>query len=153
MTGASSGIGRELSYQLADQGAWLALAARSVDRLESVKKECEQRGAKAIAVATDVTEPAQCETLIRMTVEQFSRIDMLVNNAGRTMYVRFEDVRDLDIFEKLMRINYLGSVYCTFYALPYLKQTQGRIIGISSLTGKTGVNMQWQDFSIRSELN
>jgi short-subunit dehydrogenase len=55
------------------------------------------------------------------------------------MHVNFEDVRDPGIFEKLMRVNYLGSVYCTYYALPYLKETHGRIVGISSLTGKTGV--------------
>jgi short-subunit dehydrogenase len=139
ITGASSGIGRELAYQLAAQGAWLSLAARTAERLESVRTECERRGGKAIAISTDVSEPAQCETLIRQTVERFSRIDMLINNAGMTMVANFEDVRDPSIFEKLIRINYLGSVYCTYYALPYLKRTRGRILGVSSLTGKTGV--------------
>jgi short-subunit dehydrogenase len=139
ITGASSGIGRELAYQLAAQGARLSLAARTIDRLESVRTECEARGGKAIAISTDVSEPAQCASLIHQTVEHYSRLDILINNAGKTMYANFEDVRDPSIFEKLMRINYLGSVYCTYYALPYLKQTQGRILGISSLTGKTGV--------------
>jgi short-subunit dehydrogenase len=139
ITGASSGIGRELAYQLAVQGAWLSLAARNIERLDLVRTECERCGAKAIAVSTDVSEPAQCAELISKTVEHYSRLDILVNNAGKTMYTNFEDVRDLSIFEKLMRVNYLGSVYCTYYALPYLKQTQGRIVGVSSLTGKTGV--------------
>ena len=139
ITGASSGIGRELAYQLAEQGSWLSLAARNKERLESVKTECESRGGKAIALLTDVSEPTQCAALIHQTLEHYSRLDMLINNAGRTMYANFEDVRDPSIFEKLMRVNYLGSVYCTYYALPYLKQTHGRIIGISSLTGKTGV--------------
>jgi short-subunit dehydrogenase len=139
ITGASSGIGRELAFQLASQGAWLSLAARTTERLESVKTECESRGGKAIVVSTDVAEPAQCAELIRKTVERYSRLDVLINNAGKTMHANFEDVRDPSIFEKLMRVNYLGSVYCTYYALPYLKQTQGRIIGVSSLTGKTGV--------------
>jgi short-subunit dehydrogenase len=139
ITGASSGIGRELAYQLAAQGAWLSLAARNTERLESVRAACEARGGKAIVISTDVAEPAQCAALIRKTMEHYSQLDMLVNNAGRTMYANFEDVRDPGIFEKLMRVNYLGSVYCTYYALPYLKQTQGRIIGVSSLTGKTGV--------------
>ena len=139
ITGASSGIGRELAYQLAVQGAWLSLAARNIERLDLVRTECERCGAKAIAVSTDVSEPAQCAELIRKTVEHYSRLDILVNNAGKTMYTNFEDVKDLSIFEKLMCVNYLGSVYCTYYALPYLKQTQGRIVGVSSLTGKTGV--------------
>jgi short-subunit dehydrogenase len=139
ITGASSGIGRELAFQLAEQGAWLSLAARNRERLESVRIECERRGGKAIVLTTDVSEPAQCEALICLTVEHYARLDMLVNNAGMTMHANFEDVHDPGIFEKLMRINYLGSVYCTYYALPYLKQTQGRIVGVSSLTGKTGV--------------
>ena len=139
ITGASSGIGRELAYQLAAQGAWLSLAARTTKRLEQVKTECETRGGRAIVITTDVSDQAQCAELIRKTVEHYSRLDMLVNNAGRTMVANFEDVRDPAIFEKLMQVNYLGSVYCTYYALPSLKQTKGRIISVSSLTGKTGV--------------
>jgi short-subunit dehydrogenase len=139
ITGASIGIGRELAYQLAAQGAWLSLAARNTERLAAVRGECEGRGGKAIAVSTDVCESAQCAALIQQTVEHYSRLDMLVNNAGRTMYATFEEIRDLTIFEQLMRVNYLGSVYCTYHGLPYLKQTQGRIVGVASLAGKTGV--------------
>ena len=139
VTGASSGIGRELSYQLADQGAWLSLAARDRDRLEAVRVECQTRGGRAIAVPTDVGEEAQCARLIERTIETYGRIDTLINNAGISMWANFEDVRDLSIFERIMRVNFLGSVYCTFCALPYLKKTRGRLVGVSSLTGKTGV--------------
>jgi short-subunit dehydrogenase len=139
ITGASSGIGRELGCQLASQGALLCLAARTSDRLEAVKGECEARGGKAITLPTDVGERAECASLVQRTVEHYSRIDMLVNNAGRTMMAKFEDIRDLSLFDQLVRVNCLGSVYCTAYALPYLKQTRGRIVGISSLVGKTGV--------------
>jgi short-subunit dehydrogenase len=72
-------------------------------------------------------------------VDEYRRIDALVNNAGITMWANFEEVSDLSIFEQIMRVNYLGSVYCTYYALPHLKQSRGQIIGISSLTGKAGV--------------
>jgi len=139
ITGASSGIGRELAYRLAAQGAGLSLASRDADRLETVRAECQARGGNAVSIPTDVAEPAQCEALIQKTMEQFGRIDILVNNAGISMWAPFEEVTDMGIFEKIMRVNYLGSVYCTYYSLPYLKQSRGQIVGISSLTGKTGV--------------
>ncbi len=139
ITGASSGIGEELAYRLAAQGAKLSLAARRIERLESVRAECEKRGGQAIAIPTDVTEQTQCETLIQKTVEEFGAIDILVNNAGVSMWATFEEVTELSIFDKIMRVNYLGSVYCTHYALPHLKASHGQIVGVSSLTGKNGV--------------
>ena len=139
ITGASSGIGRELAYRLASQGAKLSLAARDVERLEAARAECEKRGGQAIVVPTDVAEQAQCESLMRKTVEAFGGIDILVNNAGVSMWAYFDEVTDLSIFEKIMRVNYLGSVYCTHYALPHLKASRGQIVGVSSLTGKNGV--------------
>jgi len=139
ITGASSGIGRELAYQLAEQGAWLSLAARNGEQLATVAGECQTRGGKAIAIVTDVSEQAQCAQLIQRTVDHYDRINMLVNNAGITMWANFGDVRDISFYEQMMRVNYLGSVYCTYYALPFLKKTKGQIIGISSLAGKNGV--------------
>lgn len=139
VTGASSGIGRELAFQLARNGARLALAARNVQKLERVARECHQLGAQALVVATDVTEQLQCANLIKHTAEAFGCIDTLINNAGITMCARFDEIKDLTVMEQIMRVNYFGSVYCTYYALPYLKKTSGTIVGISSLTGKTGV--------------
>ncbi len=63
---------------------------------------------------------------------------MLINNAGISIYSAFDKVTDLDVFRRLMEINYLGAVYCTHFALPHLKQTRGLIVAISSLQGKTG---------------
>ena len=142
ITGASSGIGKGLSLRLAGLGASLALAGRDELALETVRAECEGRGGPAIAVPMDMAEQAQCQELMRKTVERFGRIDILVNNAGITMWVPFDEVRDLSIFEQIMRVNYLGSLYCTHYALPYLKQTKGQIVAISSLSGKTGVPLR-----------
>jgi short-subunit dehydrogenase len=139
VTGASRGIGREMALQLAGQGAWLALAAREADALEALAAECRQRGGRVLAVPTDVGDEAQCARLIARTVETYGRIDTLINNAGISMWALFEEVTDLGIFERLLRINYLGSVYCTWHALPHLKKTRGRLVAVSSLTGKTGV--------------
>lgn len=138
ITGASVGIGRELALQLADKGAWLALAARDANKLEDVAVQCRQRSAKAIFIPTDVTQESQCENLIERTVSEYGRIDTLINNAGLSMFARFDEIQDLKMLEQIMQVNYLGSVYCTFYTLPHLKVTKGRIVGISSMLGKTG---------------
>ena len=139
ITGASSGIGRELALQLAEQGAWLALGARDLEKLESAAAECRRRGGRAISVQMDVTDPAQCKNLIQRTLDEYGRIDTLVNNAGITMWARFEDLQDLSLLERIMQVNYMGSVYCTHYALPHLKKTRGRIVAVASLTALNGV--------------
>lgn len=133
------GIGRQLAYQLAEQGAWLALASRSANLLEDVAAECKRRGARAIVVPTDVADQGQCRHLIEQTVTTFGRIDTLVNNAGVGMAARFDEAQDLSHYDRIMRTNYLGSVYCAHAALPFLKQTEGRLVVISSLAGRTGV--------------
>jgi short-subunit dehydrogenase len=75
--------------------------------------------------------------LIEKTVAKYGRIDTLINNAGFGMaFVRFDSLPNLKIFEQVIRVNFFGSVYCTHYALPYLKKTRGRLVGISSLRGK-----------------
>jgi short-subunit dehydrogenase len=139
VTGASEGIGRALCLALAPQRPKLAIAARNEERLNELMKEVESKGAQALIVPTDVTSEEACNRLIRMTIEKWGSIDVLVNNAGRTMWTNFEDITDTSIFEKMMRLNYLGSVYCTYYALPYLKKSKGLIVAVSSVAGITGV--------------
>ena len=135
ITGASYGIGEELALQLAEQGACLALSARTADKLNDVSQHCQQRGAKAIVVPTDVSKLDECRNLINQTIREFGRIDMLINNAGIGVAGRFDEMPNLGLFEKVIQINFLGSVYCTYFALPYLKETRGRIVAISSLRG------------------
>ncbi len=137
VTGASSGIGRALARRLADQGAWIALAARDAQRLDALAGECRQRGGKAVAVPTDVTDEARCKTLIERAVAEFGRLDMLINNAGIGATGLLEELPDLTVFRQVMDVNFYGTVYCTYYAVKHLKQTQGRIVNISSLGGKS----------------
>ena len=139
LTGASAGIGRELALQLAAQGARLVLAAREPEKLEEAAAACRARGARALAVPTDVGDQEQCRALIEAAMAEHGRIDTLVNNAGIGMWARFDEMRDLEPFERVMRVNYLGSVYPTFHALPHLKASRGRIVVVNSLTGLTGV--------------
>jgi short-subunit dehydrogenase len=139
ITGASDGIGREMALQMAEQGAWLALAARDAAKLEAAAADCRARGGRAVAIPTDVGDEAQCRRLIDRTVQEYGRIDTLVNNAGVSMWARLDEVTDLAPFETMMRVNYMGTVWCTHAALPHLKRSRGRIVGVSSLTGLTGV--------------
>lgn len=139
ITGASSGIGYALALKLAEQGAWLSLAARTEDKLQELAQKCIALGARALVVPTDVSIEDQCKNLIDRTIQEYGRIDTLYNNAGITIWAKFEEMQVLDPFEAVMRVNYLGSLYTTHYALPHLKKTQGRIVAISSMAGKTGV--------------
>jgi short-subunit dehydrogenase len=115
------------------------LAARDEARLHAVAEACRARGAEALVVPTDVTVPEHCRTLVERTLARFQALDALVNNAGMSMWARFDEVQDLSVFEALMRVNYLGSVYPTHYALPELKRRRGQIVCVASLAGLTGV--------------
>lgn len=139
ITGASAGIGRALAVALAREGALLVVAARRKEALDEVAAEIEALGSRALAVAADVAVPEDCARLIQETIARFGRIDALVNNAGVSMWARFEELEDLSILDRLMRVNYLGAAHCTYHALPYLRQRQGLLVAVSSLTGKTGV--------------
>jgi short-subunit dehydrogenase len=139
ITGASTGIGEELAVALAARGAHLVLAARGKEGLERAASRCVHAGGHAIMVPTDVTDPEACRALIDRAVAEYGGVDALVCNAGISMWARFEEITDLSIFERLMKVNYLGAVYCTHFALPHLRRSKGLLVAISSLTGKTGV--------------
>ena len=139
ITGASKGIGAELARQLAAKGAKLVLAARHDDELSKVAEQCKALGASVITVKADVALEHDCQTIVTGALLAFGRIDILVNNAGMSMWARFEDIADVSILERIMQVNYMGAVYCTRHALPYLRATKGKLVGISSLAGRTGV--------------
>jgi short-subunit dehydrogenase len=139
LTGASEGIGRALALALAAAGARVALAARDRQRLDSLVQQCRERGGEALAVPTDVANEQDCEWLVAETVKTFGGVDVLIHNAGVTMWSRFDALQDLSIFETLMRVNYLGPVHLTSQALPHLKQSKGLIVAVASLAGLTGV--------------
>ncbi|MGD2271030.1 MAG: SDR family oxidoreductase [Desulfobacterales bacterium] len=139
ITGASSGIGRELAFQLTELGAWLSLADCNTEQLKETSTICRQRGGQTLVIDTDVGQKSRCKNLIEQTVAAYGRIDSLINNAGITMVSRFDQTRAPELIERVMQVNFFGSVYCTYYALPYLKKSQGRIVAISSLAGKTGL--------------
>jgi len=139
ITGGAKGIGRAMALSLAEQGALVALADIDEPALEEAVTECRDRGGRALGVPTDIAQKEACRILIEAAVAEFGHLDTLVNNAGITHYGRLDDLRDLAVLDRIMQVNFLGSVYCTYYALPHLKESTGRIVGLSSLAGKTGL--------------
>jgi short-subunit dehydrogenase len=144
ITGASDGIGAEMARQLAKRhgaGVALVLAARDEARLAQVASQCAAFGADTLVMKTDVSIDTACRALIAATVARYGRIDALINNAGISAQALFEEVKadDLAWYEQVMRINLWGSVWCTHAALPYLKQSRGSIVAVSSLAGLIGV--------------
>ena len=139
VTGTSAGIGRSLAILLASQGAKVVIAARRADRLEQVAAECRVRGGEVLVVPTDVSHKDQCKNLIDKTVATFGRLDMLINNAGMAASALLAEFPDLRLFRQTVDVNFYGTVYCTYYALPHLKQSKGRIVAVSSLGGKSAI--------------
>ena len=139
LTGASEGIGRALALALASARARLVLAARSAERLATLAQECVARGAQVLVVPTDVSKRADCTALVDAALARFNAIDVLLHNAGSTMWSRLDELEDPEVLERLIRTNYLGAAWITWRALPALVAARGRIVAISSMAGLIGV--------------
>ena len=138
ITGASSGIGKALAFEMAARGAKVVLAARSGDKLQEIESELRALGASVISIPTDVSREEDCRKLVTDTVQYFGRIDILINNAGISMRALFEQ-SGLDVLRRLMEVNFWGTVYCTKFSLPYLLKSKGSVVGVSSIAGNKGL--------------
>jgi NADP-dependent 3-hydroxy acid dehydrogenase YdfG len=135
ITGASSGIGEATAKLLAKQGARLVLAARREDRLQTLQKEIEELGGKAVYQVTDVTDSAQVEELAKLAQDTFGSVDVLVNNAGLMPLSKLNKNKQ-DEWNTMVDVNIKGVLYGIGAVLPYMrKQQRGHIINISSIAG------------------
>lgn len=135
VTGASSGIGEATAVRLASLGCHVSLAARNAQALEHVRERCLALGSRAVVTPTDVAEAEQCRRAVDDTVAAFGRLDVVISCAGLSMRAYF-DGSDLAAMEKVMRVNFFGTLYMTHFALPHLKKTKGSLVAVSSMAGK-----------------
>ncbi|KAG9445910.1 hypothetical protein H6P81_012038 [Aristolochia fimbriata] len=136
ITGASSGIGEQMAYQYAKRGALLVLVARREHALEQVGECARKVGSPDVLVApADVSKPDQCREVIEKALRRFGRINHLVTNAGFASFYQFTDITDISRFTSIMDTNFWGSVYFTYYAIPHLRRSNGRIIVTASILG------------------
>ena len=138
VTGASSGIGEEISKQLSKHGSKVVCASRRKTELNRVTKLINESGGNSISVQTDITNLKECKSLVNVSIENFGKIDGLVLNAGISMWARFEDITDISFFKNLMDVNYHGAVNCVHAALPHLKESSGKIISCSTAQALMG---------------
>lgn len=135
ITGGSAGLGRELALAFARQHAKVAIIARDSARLSSVAGEIEAAGGVALPITADITRDEDAARAIDLVVAHFGRIDVLVNNAGRSARGKLLEV-PLDEFRSLWELNFLATVRMTQLAAPHLRKTKGHIVNIGSLAAK-----------------
>ncbi|HEY3960469.1 MAG TPA: SDR family NAD(P)-dependent oxidoreductase [Solirubrobacteraceae bacterium] len=142
VTGASSGIGAASARALASEGATVAVAARRKDRLDELVRDVEHSGGRALAIETDVTDRAQAEAAIARTVEEFGRLDTVVNNAGVMLLGPLLDA-PVEEWDRMIELNLQGLLYVAHAALPHLLKAAGEeprrvadLINVSSVAGR-----------------
>jgi NAD(P)-dependent dehydrogenase (short-subunit alcohol dehydrogenase family) len=138
ITGGSSGIGRATALRLAGRGARVAVAARTASALDDVVTDMASLGAQGLALPTDVTDAEQCRRMVEDTVERWGSLDVLLCSAGVSLRALFADCT-LDALNHIVRVNFLGTLHATHFALPYVRRNRGSLVALSSLTGKRGI--------------
>jgi NAD(P)-dependent dehydrogenase (short-subunit alcohol dehydrogenase family) len=137
VSGIGPGLGQELAYGAAREGARLAIAARSSELLRKIEREIAKSGREVIAVPCDITKPDDCENLIKETVAKYGQVDGLINSAYRAG--EFKEIQDSDFsdWQETMNTNFFGTMNLTMAAVKEMtSKSQGAIVMINSLITK-----------------
>ncbi len=135
ITGGSSGIGKALAAEFGKNGSSVLITGRNLNELNQVVAKLSSKGVTIKGFQADVSVEEDNRKMVEEAIKQFGHIDILINNAGVSMRALFEDLQ-LDVFKKVMDINFYGAVYATKYSLPHILQTRGSVVGVSSINGK-----------------
>jgi short-subunit dehydrogenase len=139
LTGASSGIGAALALRLGSERARLALASRNQERLEKLAADIRNRGGEAVALPTDVADPAQRTRLIEATASAWGGLDMLINNAGVGAMGWFADATE-ERLRRIFEVNFFAATELTRLALPHLRSGRNpMLVNVSSVVGRRGL--------------
>ncbi|MBI2170145.1 MAG: SDR family NAD(P)-dependent oxidoreductase [Actinobacteria bacterium] len=135
VTGASSGIGEAAAVALAAAGASVVVMARREDRLEAVAERCRKDAPSSFAAVGDVARREDCEKVIAQAQERLGSVDILINNAGISSHKSAAEMT-VDDVERVMAVNFFGSVYPTLAALPgMIERGRGHVVSVTSVAG------------------
>lgn len=137
VTGGGTGIGRATANLLAHEGASVAVTGRRPEFIQEVAEEITIEGGKALAVAGDISKPADAARMVEEAIRAFGRLDILVNNAGVFRGGPIEEITD-EAVKLLVDVNLLGMINITRMAVPELKKNRGCIVNVSSVLARQG---------------
>lgn len=138
ITGSSKGIGKATALLFGSYGARLCINGRNLESLGQTYGELKEKGVDCLRLPGDVSDSRRCREMIDEIINEYGRLDVLINNAGIGSHGRFSEL-SVDSWDKVVGINLLGPVYMSSYALPHLLETGGSIIFVSTLAGKLGI--------------
>lgn len=137
ITGGSSGIGQACAIEYGEKGFNVVFTGRNPERMAQTKAMLKDKSIDCLAISVDAASKEGAEQVISQAFEKYGSIDTLICNAGISMRAMFEEI-DLNVFQKVMDVNFMGAVYYVKTALPYLLKSKGTIVAISSINGHRG---------------
>jgi NAD(P)-dependent dehydrogenase (short-subunit alcohol dehydrogenase family) len=144
VTGGSVGLGRQMAEGLAEMGANLVLCARKLERCEQAAEGLRELGVETLALACDVSKPANVEGMVSAALSRFGRIDILINNAGTSWGAPVEEMR-LEDWNKVIETNLTGTFLCSqVVGKVMVQQKRGKIINMASVAGLNGASPELQ---------